>query len=129
MRIEVWDRGFKASKGLTNYAGLRLMSVLDHLVRQVDEVAVCLADVDAPCRGIEKRCRMLARLIPSGAVRVEDAHSGLYAAIDRAAERLADAVALDQHRRDLVAATPLGQAGADAVEIERPRRLPAVFAR
>lgn len=112
MRIEVWDRGFKASKGLRNYAGLRLMSVLDHLVRQVDEVAVCLADVDEPHGGIEKRCRMQARLVPSGAVRVEDAHSGLYAAIDRAAERLANAVALEQDRRNLMAVAPLGQAAA-----------------
>jgi len=94
MRIDVRDRGVKSTEALRNYVGLRLMSVLDHLVRRVDGVTVCLADVHAPEGGINKRCRMLA-LLPSGEVCVEETHPGLYAAIDRAAERLAHGVALD----------------------------------
>ncbi len=124
MRIDVRDRGFKATEGLRNYVGLRLMSVLDHLVRQVDGVTVCLADVHAPDGGIDKRCRMLA-LLPSGEVRVEEADPGLYAAIDRAAERLADGVALELRRREMTAA-PLGQVRAGAVEVARPRGLTGI---
>src|SRR3989304_188447 len=81
MRIDVRDRGVKSTEALRNYGGLRLMSVLDHLVRRVDGVTVCLADVHAPEGGINKRCRMLA-LLPSGEVCVEETHPGLYAAID-----------------------------------------------
>ena len=124
MRIDVRDRGFKPTEGLRNYVGLRLMSVLDHLVRHVEGVTVCLADVHAPEGGINKRCRMLA-LLPSGEVCVEETDPGLYAAIDRAAERLAHGVALELGRRDMTAA-PLGQVRAGAVEVARPRGLTGI---
>ena len=124
MRIDVRDRGVKSTEALRNYVGLRLMSVLDHLVRRVDGVTVCLADVHAPEGGINKRCRMLA-LLPSGEVCVEETHPGLYAAIDRAAERLAHGVALELGRRDMTAA-PLGQVRAGAVEVARQRGLTGI---
>ena len=124
MRIDVRDRGVKSTEALRNYVGLRLMSMLDHLVRQVDGVTVGLADVHAPEGGIDKRCRMLA-LLPSGEVCVEETHPGLYAAIDRAAERLAHGVALELGRRDMTAA-PLGQVRAGAVEVARPRGLTGI---
>jgi len=124
MRIDVRDRGVKSTEALRNYVGLRLMSVLDHLVRRVDGVTVCLADVHAPEGGINKRCRMLA-LLPSGEVCVEETHPGLYAAIDRAAERLAHGVALERARREMTAATP-GQVRAGAVEVARPRGLTGI---
>ena len=99
MRIDVRDRSFKAPAALRNYVGLRLMSVLDHFVPQVDGVTVCLADVPAgPEGGVDKRCRMLALLTSSGEVRVEETDGGLYAAIDHAAERLAHGVALEMAR-------------------------------
>jgi ribosome-associated translation inhibitor RaiA len=106
MRIEVWDRGFKADKCLRNYAGLRLMSVFDHFARQVEGVTVCLAEVGLPDGGMEKRCRMVARLIAAGEVRAEDGHPGLYAAIDRAAERLAAGVEQELQERELMAEAP-----------------------
>jgi hypothetical protein len=107
MKIEVWDRGFKANEGLRNYVGLRLMSVLDQLVQQVDGVTVSLAPINAPEGGIEKQCRMLARLMPSGGVGVQHADPVLYAAIDRAAEHLAQCVALELQRRQLEVATDI----------------------
>lgn len=116
MRIEVWERGFKASTGLRNYAGLRLMSVLDHLVRQVEGVTVCVADVGVPVLGIAKRCRMIARLTPSGEVRVEHGGPALYAAIDGAAERLAAGVSRELRRRDVTEGISLGQHHSDAIE-------------
>ena len=116
MRIEVTDRGLKAAEALRNYVGLRLMSMLDHLVRQADGVTVGLADIPAPRGGIDKRCRMLALLAPSGEVRVEETDPGLYAAIDRAAERLSQGVALERAR----------QVRSRAVEVARPRSLTGI---
>jgi ribosome-associated translation inhibitor RaiA len=115
MRIDVRDRGFKADDGLRNYVGLRLMSVLDHLVRQVNDVVVSLADVPARDGQVGKRCRMLARLAPSGAARVEETDSDLYGAIDRAAEGLARAMALEL-ARGVTAAPSMGKLRARAVE-------------
>jgi ribosome-associated translation inhibitor RaiA len=107
MRIDVRDRGFKADDGLRKYVGLRLMSVLDHLARQVNDVAVSLADVRARDGEVGKRCRMLARFAPSGAARIEQTDSDVYAAIDRAAEQLA---------REVTAARSLGKVRAGAAE-------------
>jgi ribosome-associated translation inhibitor RaiA len=95
MRIDVRDGGFKADDALRSYVGLRLMSVLDHLVRQVNGVAVSLADVPGRDGKVVKRCRMLAWLAPSGSTGVEEMDSDLYAAIDRAAEELARGMALE----------------------------------
>jgi hypothetical protein len=99
MRIEVFDRGGTASEPVRNYVGLRLMSVLDQLVRQVNAVCISLADVQASGGDVGKRCRMLARLAPSGAAAVEMTDSGQYAAIDRAAQELARVVALELARQ------------------------------
>jgi ribosome-associated translation inhibitor RaiA len=107
MKIEVRDRGFKANEGLRNYVGLRLMSVLDRLVQRVDGVTVSLAPVNAPGVGTVKQCRMLARLMPSGGIRVQHTDPVLYAAIDRAAEQLAQCVGLELQRRELGAATDI----------------------
>jgi len=120
MRIDVRDRGLKVGDGLRNYVGLRLMSVLDHLAGQVEGVTVRLADVDAASGGIGKRCRMLARLTSSREVHVVEADPGLYAAIDRAAERLARGVALDLLRQGTI--TPRrGQAQAGTGDVGGPQ--------
>ena len=121
MRFEIRDRGFKVAEGLRDYVGLRLMSELDHHVRQVDSVTVCLSDVDAPEGGIERRCRMVVLLVSSGEVAAEETDAGLYTAIDRAAERLANGVALALARRS-VASAPSRQLRGGAAERPRTRR-------
>jgi ribosome-associated translation inhibitor RaiA len=83
------------------------MSVLDHVARQVNDVAVSLADVPAREGEVGKRCRILAQCAPSGAVRVEQTDSDLYAAIDRAVEQLA---------RDVTAARSLAKARAGVAD-------------
>ena len=121
MRFEIRDRGFKVAEGLRGYVGLRLMSELDHHVRHVDSVTVCLSDVDAPEGGIERRCRMVVLLASSGEVAAEETDAGLYAAIDRTAERLAIGVALALARRS-VASAPIRQLRGGAAERARTRR-------
>lgn len=115
MRIDVTDRGFKVGEGLRNYVGLRLMSVLDHLVGRVEAITVRLTDVDAPGDAAERRCRMAARLASSREVHVEETGSGAYAAIDRAAERLAHCVQSELLQRPTL--TPgRGRAGSGAAQ-------------
>jgi hypothetical protein len=108
MTIEVWDGPCKADKGLANYVGLRLMSVLDHQVRRIERVTVYVTGADHRAGPTPRRCRMIAWLRPSGRVLVQDIREGLYAAIDSAAERLADGLALDS--------------GPTATAVARPRR-------
>ncbi len=97
MRIEVRERGVDAHEAVRNYVGLRLMSVLDYRVRRVESVIVSVTDAARTVEGAQTRCRMLAQLVPSGEVRVEEVDSRLHDAIDRAAERLS--VAVDEASR------------------------------
>jgi ribosome-associated translation inhibitor RaiA len=118
MRIDVY-RGFDAPESFRDYVGLRLMSVLDHLVRQVNHVAVNLTHVHAPDGGVDTRCRMLALLAPSREARVDETDSGPYTAIDRAAEKLRSAVALQLARRAMDARSLRNQrAGAVVAALE-----------
>lgn len=93
MRVEVMDRGLQVPELVRDYARLRLMSVLDHLARHVGHVTVYL-DVGSSAGRTERRCRMFARITPSGQARAEATDSAVYPAIDRAAERLAHGVAV-----------------------------------
>lgn len=110
MRINVKDQGVSVGDGLREYVGLRLMSVLDHLERRVGGVTVYLTDTHAREGGVDKRCRMLAHLAPSGELCVEETGPGIYAAIDRTAERLA----LELARRETTAARAQGRGRAAA---------------
>ena len=93
MRIEVVGRPSEITEAVRNYVGLRLMSVLDHHVRQVSGVSVSLADTAIGSGDVGRRCRIRAQLIPRGSAIVEAMDAGLYGAIDGAAEELARAVA------------------------------------
>ena len=86
MRIDVRDPGPKATEALRSYVELRLLSALGYLSRRVEGVTVCIAGVTAPGGDIDRRCRMLAQIAPSGEVRVEETDRDLYAAIDRTAD-------------------------------------------
>jgi ribosome-associated translation inhibitor RaiA len=117
VRVEVRDRAFEAAESLRRYVGLRLMSVLDHLVREVEGVTVALGDVSGDTS--QKRCRMLAELTASGDAAVEERDAGLYTAIDRAAERLARGVALTTARRELTPLPPISEGRAWRVPLQR----------
>jgi ribosome-associated translation inhibitor RaiA len=91
MWIRVTDRGGEGDEGLKNYVWLRLLSSLGPLERQVRGVAAALVDDAAPGK-TKIRCGMVA-LLSTREVRVEEAGADAYAAIDRAAQRLAQAVA------------------------------------
>ncbi len=56
-------------------------------------------DVNGPRGGTDKRCQIVARLAPWGEVRVQELDEDFYAAISRAADRLARAVAREMERR------------------------------
>jgi ribosome-associated translation inhibitor RaiA len=98
MTIEVNHSDRHTRDVLREYVRLRIVSVFDHLARQTDAVAVSLGDAPDRHGGVDTKCRMLARLRPSGAVQVEEVSSSLYAAIDRAAEKLAVAAAAELDR-------------------------------
>lgn len=99
MRTSVRASGFEVSEALRSYVERRLLFALARFGGRIKSVTVRFVDLNGPRGGVDKRCRMLARLVPRGDVRVEKTDGDLYAAIDRAAERLGQSVAREMARR------------------------------
>ena len=99
MRIHVRSRGFELTNALRAYAERRLLFGLGRFGRRLQSVMLRMDDVNGPRGGADKRCQIVARLAPWGDVRVEELDGDLYAAIDRAADRLDRAVAREMERR------------------------------
>jgi ribosome-associated translation inhibitor RaiA len=102
LRIHVRSRGLELPDELRTHAERRLLFALGRFGRRVQSVMLRIDDVNGPRGGADKRCHILARLVPWGDVRVEELDRDLCAAIDRAADRLDRAVAREiERRRDM----------------------------
>ena len=99
MRIHVRSRGFELTNALRAYAERRLLFALSRFGSRLQSVTLRMDDVNGPRGGADKRCQIVARLAPWGDVRAEELDGDLYAAIDRAADRLDRAVAREMERR------------------------------
>jgi ribosome-associated translation inhibitor RaiA len=98
MRIHVHCRGFAPTEALRLHGERRLLYALSRFGRQVRAVRVRLDDLNGTRGGIDKRCQIVAQLVPWRDVRVEQLDGDLYAAIDRAADRAHQAVAREIER-------------------------------
>jgi ribosome-associated translation inhibitor RaiA len=99
LTVNVRGYGLHVSPEVGGRVERRLSFVLSRFGGRVTAVSVRLKDLNGPRGGIDKRCSMQARLAPRGSVRVEYTDSELHAAVDRAAARLARAVARALERR------------------------------
>jgi putative sigma-54 modulation protein len=70
----------------------RLGFALGRFGDRVGRVTVHLVDVSGPRGGVDKRCRVVVEVPGHGAVVVEEADADLNALIDRAADRIGQAV-------------------------------------
>ena len=66
---------------------------------EIDRVEVGLSDVNGPRGGVDKQCRIVARMRSLGTVVVEDADGDFYTVVSRAADRIAHSVAKSLDRR------------------------------
>lgn len=92
MRTEVIGRGVEVDRATRERVGRRLGFALGRFGDRVGRVAVHLIDLNGPRGGVDKRCRVVAEVLGRGPVVVEDTNASLTAAIDRAADRVGQAV-------------------------------------
>jgi putative sigma-54 modulation protein len=102
MRLDIRIQKVDLPKEVNRYIERRLRFCLGRFETRIHRVTVRIFDVNGPRGGADKRCRITLGLIPSGALLVQEVNADLFAAIDRAAERLGQALARKLHRaRDL----------------------------
>lgn len=98
MRLEVGGRRLQGD-GLGEFVERRILFALSRFSPRIDLVAVRLTDTNGPRGGVDKECRIVVRLRPHGRLRVVERDGDMHAAIGRAAERMARAVAREIDRR------------------------------
>jgi ribosome hibernation promoting factor len=88
VRVAFRTQDFDLTEGIRAHAERSIKNALGRLDRRIEAVAVRLGDVNGPRGGVDKFCRLDAHLVRGDRLHVEDVDPDLYAAIDRAAERL-----------------------------------------
>ena len=102
MHLDIRIQKVDLPNEVNRYIARRLHFSLGRFGARIRGVTVRILDINGPRGGADKSCRMAVRLIPSDGIVVEEVNPDLFAAIDRAAERLGQALARKHHRaRDL----------------------------
>lgn len=97
------------SQATREHVRRRLQFAIGRFAPRLSRVTVRVDDVNGPRGGVDKICRITVALPTATAVVVEDADRDLYAAVDRAAERLGRAVERRlSRRREVVRTVELG---------------------
>ena len=99
MLVSICGRDLAAHSYLLEFAERRLQFALGRFGPRVQRVMVYLEDTNGPRGGIDKRCRMVARLTPFRDVVVEGADCELETLIGRTADRLGHSVRRELDRR------------------------------
>lgn len=93
MQIEIQARNFPLTQAMRGHVERRLGYALSTRYEHIERILVRLSDINGPRGGNDKCCHIQVILPQLADVVVEDTESNLYAAIDRAADRVSRTVA------------------------------------
>ena len=99
MRLAIRSQDLDIGQRLRGSIERRLRFVLGRFGTRIGSVTVHLADLNGPRGGLDKRCRIVVRLVRAGQVFVEDTDADLGAVVDRATDRVGQAVRRELERR------------------------------
>ncbi len=99
MELELHVRGTRFAQTLRRYAERRFRFALRRFTQHVKRLRIDVEDLNGPRGGVDKQCRILADVAPSGRLVLAEKDAHLYAAMDRAADRLKRSVCRDIQRR------------------------------
>jgi len=121
MLLDVHGQGLSLDGAVRKHVERRLMFALGRFGDRIGWVTVHLIDTNGPRGGVDKLCRVVVEVRGCGRTVVENADSDLNAVIDRAADRVGEAVHrnLDRARRH----SGLRERRAPSGGIDRPQRI------
>jgi ribosome-associated translation inhibitor RaiA len=99
MQVDVRRQGLEVGEEARQRLDRRLDFARGRFERRIAKVTVYLAELNGPRGGVDKSCRIVVRVRRSGEVVVEDRDADLYVLIDRAANRVGQAVLSEFGRR------------------------------
>ncbi|MBX9584508.1 MAG: HPF/RaiA family ribosome-associated protein [Gemmataceae bacterium] len=104
MRLNIHGPRLVVDAATRSRVARRLGFALGRFGDRVGRVAVHLSDVNGPRGGVDKRCQVVVEVLGHGSVVVEETDADLGALIDRAADRVGQAVRRRLDRARLYAA-------------------------
>lgn len=130
MKVRIRGRHLEVTAGMRAHAERAIEFAFGRFSARVERVEVFVLDVNGPRGGVDKCCRVAARLRPNGLIYLEETAVDLYAALDRAIGRAGRSVGrrlehcwrVPEHRRGQRGG---GRPGRVVVPL-RPPRAPAV---
>ncbi len=100
MELELRVRGTYFLEALRNYTERRLRFSVRRLGPRIKRLRVSVEDLNGPRGGVDKRCRIVAEISPSGNLVIEETDTQIHEAVDRAADRLRRSVRRELKRRE-----------------------------
>jgi ribosomal subunit interface protein len=92
MNIEIRSRDATLSAEVREHAASKMQTALDRFTPSIAQVTVGLEDANGPKGGVDKTCRIMVRGKAAWSVIVSDVDADPYTAIDRAGDRVGQAV-------------------------------------
>lgn len=99
MQVDIHGRNIALDEKLREHVNRRLAFALGRFNGRIGNVSVRFADLNGPRGGVDTRCQLTARLLPSGRMMVEAIEDEPFAAVSAAAERMGRAVRRELDRR------------------------------
>jgi putative sigma-54 modulation protein len=101
MEIEIRIQGTDLREAIRGYAGRRIRFALGRFGPRVGRVMVRISDINGVRGGVDQCCHITAELPPKGQLVVDQVDTDLFTAIDRASERIGEALRREiQRTRD-----------------------------
>lgn len=91
MEVQVRIQATDLADAVRNYAARRIHFALGRFASRVGRIVVRITDVNGTRGGVDQCCHVSAELLPSGKLVSEQVDADLFAAIDRATERVGQA--------------------------------------
>lgn len=99
MEVEIRSQNLHVDKATETHVELRMQYALEQFNSWITRVSVHLEDVNGPRRGVDKQCRILVNLKGGKTIKIEDLDVDIIAAVNRAADRVGQAVSREVDRR------------------------------
>ena len=101
MKIEIRIQGTDLAGAIRRYADRRIRFALGRFAPRVDRVMVRITDINGVRGGVGQRCHVRVQFPPKGHLVVDQVDADLFTAIDRASERIGEALRREiQRTRD-----------------------------
>jgi putative sigma-54 modulation protein len=99
MEVEIRNQNHPVDETTATHVQRRMEFALEQFNSWITHVQVHLEDVNGTRRGIDKQCRILVNIKGGKTIKVEDIDTEMVSAVNRAADRVGQAVSREVDRR------------------------------